>query len=163
MPPSEKRASEKTLYATPSLLRRFAAMLYDSLLLIAVSMLYGAVMVGLNVLITGTPETGGRVTWGVFHWVVFAGWIFTIVFFFCYFWHKSGQTLGMKTWRMKIVTQEDLSLPSYRQCVIRCLCAPISFLCLGAGYWFMYGNEDRQTIHDKISGTRTLLTATEKK
>lgn len=148
-----------THYATPSLLRRCAAMVYDSLLLIAVSMLYGAIMVGLNVLINGTPATGERVTGGVFNLVMFSGLISTLLVFFCYFWHRSGQTLGMKTWRIKIVNCQDLSTPSYRQCFIRCLCAPISFLCLGAGYWWMYGNPERQTLHDKLSSTRTLLMA----
>jgi hypothetical protein len=28
---------------------------------------------------------------------------------------------------------------------------------LGAGYWFMYINKEQQTLHDKISNTRTLL------
>jgi len=149
-------------YATPSLLRRFAAMIYDSLLLVAVSMLYGAIMVGLNVLINGTPDTGDRVKWGAFDALMFCGWLATMIFFFCYFWHRSGQTLGMKTWRMKIVGADNLSLPSYRQCLIRCLCAPLSFLCLGAGYWLMYGNDERQTLHDKLSRTRILLTTKEK-
>jgi hypothetical protein len=30
-------------YATPSLMRRFAAMVYDSLLIVAVSILYGTI------------------------------------------------------------------------------------------------------------------------
>jgi len=159
----KNHASHIHLYATPSLLRRFAAMVYDSLLLIAVSMLYGAIMVGLNVLINGKPETGDRVTWGAFNIIMFVGWLITLVLFFCYFWHRSGQTLGMKTWRIKIVNHHDLSPPSYRQCLLRCICAPISFLCLGAGYWCMYGNAERKTLHDILSKTRTLLMAKEKK
>lgn len=151
------------LYATPSLLRRFAAMVYDSLLLIAISMLYGAIMVGLNVLINGKPETGTRVTGGAFNSIMFAGWLVTLIFFFCYFWHKSGQTLGMKTWHMKIVNSNDLLPPSYYQCLLRCVAAPLSFICLGAGYWWMYGNPERQTLHDKLSKTRTLLLVKETK
>lgn len=149
----------QTHYATPGLLRRFAAMVYDSLLLLAVSMLYGALMVGMNVLLNGQPEPGDRMTWGAFNVIIFIGWLLTLLFFFCYFWHKSGQTLGMKTWRIKIVNSSDLSLPSYGQCFIRCVCAPISLLCLGVGYWWMYGNIERQTLHDKVSNTRTLLIA----
>lgn len=148
---------QATQYNAPSLLRRFAAMVYDSLLLIAVSMLYGALAVGLNVLVAGTPDTGTRVNWGALGWVVFAGWLITLGFFFCYFWHNSGQTLGMKTWRMKIVNRHDLAPPTYSQCVIRCLCAPLSLICLGLGYWWMYTNSERQTLHDQLSKTRTLL------
>lgn len=150
-------------YSTPSLLRRFAAMVYDTLLIMAISILYGAMMTGINVAIKGTPETGERVTWGIFGVVVFIGWIFTIGLFFCYFWHKSGQTLGMKTWRMKVVNNTNLNCPAYSQCVIRFLCAPISLCLLGAGYWWIYTNAERQTLHDKISKTRTLLLTKEAK
>jgi len=150
-------------YSTPGLPRRFAAMVYDSLLIMAISILYGAIMTSINVAINGTPETGERITWGMFGVVVFIGWIFIIGLFFCYFWHKSGQTLGMKTWRMKIVNNDDLNCPSYPQCIIRFLCAPISLCLLGAGYWLMYTNAEHQTMHDKISNTRTFLLSKEKK
>lgn len=150
-------------YSTPSLLRRFAAMVYDSLLLMAISILYGAIMAGINVATKGVPATGERITWGAFGVVVFLGWVVTIAYFFCYFWHKSGQTLGMKTWRMKVVNNNDLNCPSYTQCIIRCLCAPFSLCLLGAGYWLMYTNSGRQTLHDKISKTRTLLLTREVK
>ena len=132
-------------------------MVYDSLLIMAISILYGAIMAGINVAIKGAPATGERITWGVFGVVVFSGWILTIGLFFCYFWHKSGQTLGMKTWRIKMVNSHDLNSPSYSQCIIRFFCAPISLCLFGAGYWLMYTNTERQTLHDKISKTRTLL------
>ena len=149
-------------YTAPSLLRRFAAMVYDTLLITAISILYGAVMTGINVAVKGVPEMGERISWGVFGVVVFVGWLFTLGLFFCYFWHKSGQTLGMKTWRMKIVNDDDLNCPSYLKCALRILCAPISLLLCGAGYWLMYTNPERQTLHDKISKTRTLLLSKEK-
>lgn len=146
-------------FATPSLLRRFAAMVYDSLLLMAISILYGAMATGINVLINGAPVTGERVNWGGFGVIVFIGWLVTIVFFFCYFWHKSGQTLGMKTWGIRMHSTESLDLPDYKQCIIRCCLAPISFFLLGIGYWAMYLNAERQTLHDKLSNTRILLLA----
>lgn len=156
--------TENTIeYSAPSLMRRFAAMVYDTLLITAISILYGALMTGLNVAIKGVPAMGERVSWGIFGVVVFIGWIITIGYFFCYFWHRSGQTLGMKTWRMKIVNHDNLNLPSFGQCIIRFLCAPISLCLLGAGYWLMYTNSERQTMHDKISKTRTLLLTKEKK
>lgn len=144
-------------YSAPGLPRRFAAMVYDSLLLMAISILYGAIMAGINVAIKGVPADGERITWGVFGVVVFIGWVLTIGYFFCYFWHKSGQTLGMKTWRMKVVNHNDLNCPSYMQCIIRCCCAPFSLGLLGVGYWLMYADPKHQTLHDKISKTRTLL------
>lgn len=144
-------------FATPSLIRRVAAMIYDTLLLAAVSILYGAIATGINIAIKGIPATGERVSWGAFGIVVFIGWILTLGFFFCYFWKKSGQTLGMKTWRMKMYDINSMHLPSYSQCVIRCCCAPFSLLLFGMGYWMMYLNTEHQTLHDKLSKTRILL------
>lgn len=153
--------NRQDIYVAPSLLRRFAAMLYDSLLLMAVSIFYGALAVGINLLINGAPATGERVSWGNWGILVFIGWILTLVLFFCYFWCKSGQTLGMKTWRIKMFADQSMSLPSLKQGLIRCAFAPLSFLLLGAGYWLLYANADRQTLHDKISKTRILLLSKE--
>lgn len=164
-PTSDHKAptNPSPVYATPGLPRRLAAMVYDSLLLMAVSILYGALAVGINLLINGTPATGERVSWG--HWgiLVFIGWLLTLVLFFCYFWCKSGQTLGMKTWRIKMFDDNKMQLPSVKQCLIRCVCAPFSLLLFGAGYWLMYAFADRQTLHDKISKTRILLLSKEPK
>lgn len=146
-----------TEYATPSLLRRFAAMLYDSLLLMALSVLYGALTVAFNLLINGAPASGEKIAWGNWGIVVFLGWVLTLAGFFCYFWCKSGQTLGMKTWRIKMFDAQALQLPSLSQALQRCLLAPLSLLVLGLGYWFIYTNTERQTLHDKLSNTRILL------
>lgn len=158
---SNNQKSSLPIYATPGLSRRLAAMVYDSLLLMAVSILYGALAVGTNLLINGSPPTGERISWG--HWgtIVFVGWIATLILFFCYFWCKSGQTLGMKTWRMKMFDSNSMELPSLKQCLTRCLMAPISMILFGAGYWLMYANKDRQTLHDQISKTRILLLSKE--
>lgn len=150
-------------FATPSLMRRFAAMVYDTLLLAAISILYGAIATGINIAIKGVPATGERVSWGAFGIIVFIGWILTLGYFFCYFWKKSGQTLGMKTWRMKMYDASSMQLPSYLQCVIRCCYAPFSLLLLGMGYWMIYLNPERQTLHDKLSKTRILLQEKTKK
>ena len=151
-----------TALTTPSLLRRLAAMVYDSLLLIAVTMLYGFVVVAINLAIQGAPAEGQRLHWGYGAPLVFAGWLGVMLGFFCYFWQRAGQTLGMKTWRLQIRSVQG-GLPNLKQCLLRCLCAPLSLLCLGAGYWWMYGDAEQQTLHDRLSGTRTYLLAKETK
>ena len=147
----------QTQYNPPELWRRAAAMVYDTLLVAALSILYGALVTSLHGVFYGAPAMGERIHWGAAQPLMLMGWAAFICGFFCYFWHNSGQTLGMKTWRLRITTP-DLQLPSYKQCVLRCLLAPISFVCLGAGYWWLYAHPQRQTLHDTISGTRTWLT-----
>lgn len=144
-------------YSTPSLWRRLAAMVYDSLLLAALSFIYGYGVMAIYAGIKGMPEPGHRADFGMLAPLVFLGWLAVLLGFFCFFWHRSGQTLGMKTWRLTI-RSADGQLPSYRQCLMRAACAPFSLLFLGAGYWLMYADKERQTLQDKISGTRTWLT-----
>jgi uncharacterized RDD family membrane protein YckC len=156
MPNSIEHQSHQ--YSSPSLLRRFAAMVYDTLLLMAISIAYGAVAVAINVTIQGAPEMGQKMQWGQARELVFLGWLACMIFFFCYFWHKSGQTLGMKTWHMKVLNEENHQHPSYQQSLLRCCLAIVSFLLFGFGYFYMYLNTERKTLHDKLSKTRLVLT-----
>jgi uncharacterized RDD family membrane protein YckC len=146
-----------TKYKTPALWRRFAAMVYDFLLIVALSFLYMAIVNGITVAITG-HQTGSRIAdqWGIFKYGIFIGWLLTIIGFFCFFWKKSGQTLGMKTWHLKIINNNNQH-PDYRQGFLRCLIAPISLLFFGLGYWWIYFNSEHQTLHDQLTKTKTIL------
>ena len=66
------------------------------------------------------------------------GWMLTLAAFFCYFWRRSGQTLGMRAWRMKLVDLE-YNTPRLKQCFLRCLIAPFSLLLGGVGFFFGVG------------------------
>jgi len=76
-----------------------------------------------------------------------------IAAFFSIFWLKSGQTLGMQAWRIKLVTASGESL-SAQHCLIRCLAALLSAVPLGLGYWWSLVDANNRTWHDRISGTR---------
>lgn len=153
-----------TLNALPSagVLRRFAAIAYDALLLLAISISYGAIATLANVLLQGQPPEGQKVEWGNWGLLVFVGWVLTLVLFFCYFWHKSGQTLGMRAWRMKLVG-EGLASPGIKQCLVRCLIAPFSLACLGLGYLWLWFDPQKLTLHDRLSNTRVIVLPKEKK
>jgi|SRR5690554_857419 len=141
---------------TAGVLRRFAGLTYDALLLLAISIGYGALATWVNVLLQGQPPEGEKVQWG--HWglLMFLGWMIVLVIFFCYFWRRSGQTLGMRAWRMKLVSQ-DLTTPSLKQCLIRCLVAPFSLLFLGLGYFWRWFDPQKLTLHDRLSKTQVVL------
>jgi uncharacterized RDD family membrane protein YckC len=142
--------------ASPGVLRRFAAMTYDSLLLLAVIMAYGALVLALKLLLQGPMVDEGRVYEGYWGVVVFAGLIGTIAAFFCYFWRRSGQTLGMRSWRMRLVDRQ-LQPPSLQQCLLRCLLASISLAALGLGYFWRWFDPMGYTFHDRFSGTQVVL------
>ena len=93
--------------------RRFAAMFYDSLILLAISMAYGAVVTALGAILLPPAEQDYQPMFeaGTLKELVTLGWLCTLVLFFSFFWHKSGQTVGMKAWRIQIV---DVDHPSHK-------------------------------------------------
>lgn len=145
-------------FASPNLLRIFASMVYDSLLLAAISIAYGALVVGLRVVIFGQPDAGQRIHWSLFAGIAITlGWLAVLMFFYVYFWQKFGQTLGMKTWRMQLVDAKTNQLVNYSQAFKRSLFAWLSLLLLGAGYWYKLINPQQRLLHDVASGTKLIL------
>lgn len=138
----------------PSLLRRLGAMVYDSLLVIALCIAYGALALWLQVSVFGQLlAEGEKANLGL---VGFAGMVLVVGFYFCFFWVRSGQTLGMKTWRIKVVDEQGLRL-GWQQAALRwCLSCP-SLLLAGIGYWWAVIDRDNQTLHDLLSKSRTVL------
>ena len=140
----------------PGLLRRLAAMLYDSLLVFAVAWTVTAVAVFLRLERVGESAiraSGKAAASGLLLQLAIA---VALVLFFGWFWTRSGQTLGMQAWRLR-VQQPDGSPISWRQAVVRMGGAALSALCLGAGYWWLLLDREKRTWHDRLSGTRVVL------
>ena len=133
------------------LIKRLAAGVYDSLLLLAVSMAYGALALAFKVQILGMElAPGEKANLGI---IGFCGWLAVMIAFYGVFWRRFGQTLGMKAWRLKL-TDVNGNKPSWMHCILRCVLAMVSALCLGLGYWWLLFDPDRLTWHDRLSGTR---------
>lgn len=141
-----------TEHQYPSLLRRFATINYDLLLLLAVSIGYGLIYIGIAKLIFGV--TTDRATGLLFQ----LGWLFTLIGFFCYFWMKGGQTTGMRAWRIKIGTLEG-NAPKLTQCLTRFVFAPLGWLFCFTSFF----DPNKQCLHDKLSQTQLILLEKEKK
>jgi uncharacterized RDD family membrane protein YckC len=140
----------------PAIWRRFAAMIYDSLLLLAVSMAYGGVTLAIKQLVNNSQEA--FVSGPLFQ----LGWLVVLIGFFCYFWMKAGQTLGMRAWRLQIVHinhKGDTVLPTLTQCLGRCLLAPVGLLLFFTGLF----RQDRQCLHDLWTKTHLILLIKTKK
>lgn len=95
--------------------RRFGSWVYDFLIAFAVYMVAGAVSFLLfNLLIKyglidmkGFEHPIDLQRSSVLFSVLIYGWnIAWVSFFFVYFWAKSGQTLGMKAWRLRLQNQD---------------------------------------------------------
>lgn len=115
-------------------------MLYDSLLIIAIWM---------ATLLVWVIASGGEVVTGwLIQAVLFSQWLG----FYLYCWSRQGQTLGMTAWRIKLVNL-DGTAPDMPQLLIRAAVAPISAVCAGLGYLWLYIGDRQQTWHDRISQT----------
>ncbi|GAA5070716.1 RDD family protein [Lysobacter panacisoli] len=68
-------------------------------------------------------------------------------------WRRGGQTLGMRPWRLKLVSI-DGGAPSWRALAIRYAMGSVSLLLAGLGFWWAWLDRDRMTWHDRASGTR---------
>ncbi len=134
--------------------RKLAALVYDLLILAAVSMAYGALALAIKVNVLGhTLAEGEQASIGL---PGFIGWIAVIVGFYCFFWRMAGQTLGMRAWRLKLVGQQS-ERPALSACAIRALLAPLSLIPLAAGYWWQNFDAQNLTWHDRLSGTQVIL------
>ncbi len=76
--------------------------------------------------------------------------------FYVWQWASKGQTLPMKTWKMRLV-MADGSPVSYPCAIRRYFAALASIALLGLGYVWALVDRDRQFLHDRLAGTRIVL------
>jgi uncharacterized RDD family membrane protein YckC len=125
------------------LLRRFGAIIYDSLLAFALLLLGTLPFVGAR---DGATVEPGNTAYQV-------SMLLILFVFFVGFWAGYGRTLGMQSWRLTIENEHGRR-PTVGQAGLRFLAAILSWLPLGLGFWWQLWDADRLTWHDRISGTR---------
>jgi uncharacterized RDD family membrane protein YckC len=136
---------------TAGLLRRLGAMLYDTLVVVALLAL---------VTMAFLPFTGGEAITqenvGGFEYLYRVVLVLVVVVFFGGFWTRRGQTLGMLAWRLRVERQDGSAL-RWPDAFKRLAGASISLLALGLGYFWIWIDRDRLAWHDRWSGTRVVV------
>ena len=131
---------------TPGLGRRLSAMLYESLVVFAI-LLSGFLFP--QIVLSGFGFTiSGKLLW--IHLFL------TLMIYFVWFWLHGGQTLPMKTWKMRLVDASG-SPPRPLQAVLRYLAAWPSTLLFGSGILWALVDKEKQFLHDRIAGTRLVM------
>jgi uncharacterized RDD family membrane protein YckC len=77
-------------------------------------------------------------------------------FYFVWQWRRGGQTLAMKTWRIRLVTPDGNALSTSRA-LRRYAYAVLSTALGGAGFAWALFDRDRQFLHDRLAGTRIIF------
>ncbi len=133
------------------LLRRLGALLYDTLLLLALFMVATAIML---------PLTGGEAITPAGHpaleFVYRAVLLVMLVGFYGLFWTRRGQTLGMASWRLR-VEREDGSLLTWTDTVRRLAAGTVSLAAAGLGFLWILFDPERRAWHDRWTRTRVVL------
>jgi uncharacterized RDD family membrane protein YckC len=127
-----------------SLLRRLAAMLYDSLLVLALLFLATIPFVALRGGEAVEPGSSPAYTLGL---------VLVLYLFFVGFWTSRGRTLGMQSWGLQLEDAEG-RVPDPLKASIRFAAAILSAVPFGLGFLWQLVDRDKLTWHDRLSGTR---------
>ncbi|MFM9970763.1 MAG: RDD family protein [Burkholderiales bacterium] len=128
--------------------RRFLAMIYEGLLLFAL------------VFAASWPFHGAAES-DLAGWNrnIFQAYLFLVIgFYFHWCWLRGGQTLPMKTWKLRLVSVSGEPL-TMQQCLLRYVLAWISLLGIGTGFLWAFFDRDRQFLHDRLARTRIVKVA----
>lgn len=136
---------------TAGLARRLAALVYDSLLLLGLWFATAALLLAAS---GGQLSHADRPTWLLV--LLRASLVLVTFLFWGGFWTHGGQTLGMRAWRLRLVSDDGGPI-SWRQAVRRCLAALLSLAVLGLGYLWIPIDPQRRAWHDRLSGTRVIV------
>ena len=121
--------------------RRSASILYDSLLVLAVLIVMSLPFFSFNL----EENLSLKIIVQIYYYLI-------TQYFFVWFWVNNEGTLGMKTWKIKIVS-EDGNKISYIEAIIRFNTAILSFLLFGLGFLMCFLRKDKKCLRDFISKT----------
>ena len=125
------------------LFKRFVVMFYDAILLAAV-LFFAALLVSVPF----------NIAFGDPLYPLFIIYIYSVGFLFLgWCWTHGGQTLGLKTWKIKLVSDSGNAV-SWKEALIRYLASLLCWLSCGIGFLWCYTNKERLAWNDLLSKTR---------
>jgi len=125
-------------------MRRLGAIVYDSLLVLALLFIVTIPFIAIR---GGQPVEAGD---SLLYPLCLAAIIFV---FFTGFWSHSGRTLGMQSWGLRVETPNG-EIPTFTVASFRFFAAILSWLPAGLGFIWQLWDKDQLTWHDRLSGTR---------
>lgn len=143
-PPTPTALPAITLSA--GFLRRLASMFYESLLVTAV-LIFGWIFP--HILLAAFAQAKAPA------WLIQAHLFLLLLLYFAWFWLHGGQTLAMKTWKIRVANADGGPVRP-AQAVLRYMAAWFSLGVAGIGILWALVDRDGQFLHDRIAGTRLI-------
>jgi uncharacterized RDD family membrane protein YckC len=85
---------------------------------------------------------------------LFRAWLLLLIGgYFAYCWVRGGETLAMKTWRLRVATPGGGAV-SWRRAAARYVIAVLGVGLFGIGLLWALLDPERQFLHDRLAGTR---------
>ena len=157
---------EQNLSKRAGFFRRLAAMIYDSLIAIAIGMLSALILIGVltalfenNILSKQGYEHVSELMQQHFYYkllvqVWVACWVSA---FFLWFWKHGGQTLGMRAWRIRIFNLKPNDEVTYARLMLRLVSA---FCGLGT-LLTLFDYKTKLALQDRLTSTEVLFLSKE--
>jgi uncharacterized RDD family membrane protein YckC len=132
--------------------RRFAALIYDSFLLLAVLMIYTAVSIVFTPGHVAVTQDSAGGWWYVYR----AGELAVIGGYYVLNWVHNGQTLGMLAWRLRAVSDSGQRM-TVRSGLLRFVCGFLAWPPAALGVLWLYFDPYHAALHDRLSRTRVVV------
>ncbi|HLU61188.1 MAG TPA: RDD family protein [Gammaproteobacteria bacterium] len=127
------------------LIIRLMAAVYDALILVAIWIMATLALM---------PFTGGAIDPPLPWNIPFDLYIFGVSFLYLGgLWRKTGQTLGARAWRLKVVAADGGQV-SWREALLRAVTGTFAIALAGIAWLWMLFDRDGLALHDRLSGTR---------
>ena len=130
--------------------RRVAALLYDSLLLAALLVIFTSGAVFLNHRVAVEPATAGG--WA---YLYRTGLVGIVAGYYLLNWLRSGQTLGMRAWHLRAVADSGRPM-ALRAAALRILFGVLAWTPAALGVLWLYADPEHLALHDRFSKTRVV-------
>ncbi|MFT5676381.1 MAG: putative RDD family membrane protein YckC [Paraglaciecola sp.] len=140
--------------------RRLAAIIYDTLVAVAVGMCAAMVMLVVLLLLTenglidnlGYEHFSDVIQHSIAYQTILQVWVaMWVIGFFLWFWRNGGQTMGMRAWQLRLFSTTDQPL-GYGRALIRL----ISSLGGIGTLLVLLDIKHKQSLQDRIAGTEML-------
>jgi uncharacterized RDD family membrane protein YckC len=145
--------------------KRLMASTYDLLPLIALLMVATALMLQLTGA-EGVPKSGveriplnaieGIPRTGLVHYLYQALILLLVALYYIWSWHRGGQTIGMRAWRLRVQTEAGAK-PAFKTASLRFALSLVSIGALGLGLIWSLIDPKRRMWHDRWTGTEVIV------